>query len=158
MPISDYLRASGILIHAGETGELYENVGRLTVSKAAIRGIDLHLWAVLKICADELKLWLNVNSIDTGRHVPKSRHYQGRAADVNQVTPIAASTGSPAVLTNPAALLLIDYLLAGGFYVGEYRPWPAVLFGPPKTRWNPSRVDHRTHLHCSLAPKPKGTT
>ncbi len=156
MPISDYLRATGVLIHAGETGVLYSNVGRIIVAKAAIRGIDQNLWACLKIAVDHLKLDVNVNSIDTGQHVQNSRHYQGRAADINKFSVVGDETPDQAMLTNPKALQMVEYLLIEGFHVGEGKPWAAILFGPPRTRWNPSRIDHTTHLHVSLAPKPRG--
>lgn len=155
MPISDFLRATGVLVKKDESGELYENVGRITVTNAAIRGVDQNLWAVLKICADELALWLNIISFDTGAHAKNSRHYTGRAADVNKITPITDTTANQAMLTNKDALRVVEYLLAGGFHVGEGQPWAAILFGPPRTRFNSSTVDHTNHLHCSLAPKPR---
>ncbi len=155
MPISDYLRATGILVHAGETGEVYENVGRITISNAAIRGVDQNMWACLKIAVDELKLAINVNSIDTGAHAKGSRHYVGRAVDINKISAVGDTTPDQAMLSNPKAREMIEYLLAEGFHIGEGKPWAAILFGPPRTRWNPSTSDHTTHLHMSLAPKPR---
>lgn len=153
--MSDYLRASGVLVHKGETGEVYENVGRINISKASIRGMDQNLFACLKIVVDQLKLAINVNSIDTGAHAKGSRHYVGRAADINKISDVADTTPDQAMLTNPKALEMVEYLLAEGFHVGEGKPWAAVLFGPPRTRWNPSTSDHTTHLHLSLAPRPR---
>lgn len=154
MPVSDYLRASGVRIKPGVTGEVYENVGRITISKAATRGMDQNMFAVLKIVVDQLKLSVQINSIDTGLHSPGSRHYVGRAVDINKISDVGDSTPDQAMLNNPKAIQMVEYLLAEGFHIGEGKPWAAILFGPPRTRWNPSRSDHVNHLHMSLGPRP----
>ena len=153
MPIADFLAASGVRVHAHEIGLLYASEGSLWVSKPAIRGIDSHLFACLKIACDECQLALNVNSIDTGEHAPNSRHYQGRAVDINKVVVSGQSfkaTGAQATLENPRALKLLHYLLAQGFRIGEGGAWPGLFFGPPHTRYCPIAVDHSRHLHVSL--------
>jgi len=154
VPISDYLRASGTRVHAGETGQVYLNVGKIAISKASIRGMDANLFAVLKIVVDQLTLSINVNSVDTGQHAKGSRHYVGRAVDINKISRMGDTTPDQAMLTNLLAREMVEYLLAEGFHVGEGKPWAAVLFGPPRTRWNTSKADHTTHLHMSLAPRP----
>lgn len=150
MPLSDYLVASGERLLAGKTGVVYENVGRITVTHAARVGVDQNLFACLKIAADQLALWLNVNSIDSGEHVKNSRHTFGRAVDINQVTPVGTKEPWQATPANSQAERLVLYLLAHGFHVGERRPWAALLFGAVGTRYNPSPVDHGTHMHVSL--------
>lgn len=155
MPISDYLRATGILILAGEEGQVYLNVGKIAITKAPIRGLDQNLFAVLKIVVDELKLSIQVNSVDTGKHAQNSRHYVGRAADINKISVMGDTTPDQAMMSNPKAREMVEYLLAGGFHIGEGKPWAAILFGPPRTRYNPTTSDHTTHLHMSLAPRKK---
>lgn len=155
MPISDYLRATGILILAGEEGQVYLNVGKIAITKPAIRGMDQNMFACLKIAVDALKLSIQVNSIDTGFHSVRSRHYTGRAVDINKISVMGDTTPDQAMMTNKHAREMVEYLLAGGFHIGEGKPWAAILFGPPRTRWNPSTSDHTAHLHLSLAPKPR---
>lgn len=149
MPLSDYLTASGHRVHGGEQGLVYTNVGRIWFSKAPKVGIDSNLLAVLKIAVDQLHLTININSVDTGTHSPSSRHYSGRAADINKVGPILGQR-EQATLTNPHALRLARFLLANGFRIGEGGPWAAVLFGPVHTALNPTGISHDTHLHASL--------
>lgn len=155
MPIADYLRATGVRVHGGEVGEVYKNVGKITFARAPIKGADENLFACLKIAADQLKLWIGCSSIDTGTHTKGSRHYTGRAADISEVTPMTDSSPNAAFLTNSDAVRLVTYLLEEGFHVGEGKPWAAVLFGPPRSRWNSSIVDHRDHVHVSIGPRKK---
>lgn len=160
MPVDDYVVASGVRVHDNESGRLYHNVGELFVDHASIRGIDSHLWAVLKICADQLEYRIRLSSIDTGLHVRNSRHYQGRAADIWFVAPAGGEVGpngglgkGKANTNNPYANRLVAYLLDHGFHAGERHgrvSVPGILFGPVGTRWNPSRVNHDDHLHVSV--------
>ncbi len=149
MPLTDYLTASGQRVHGGQQGLVYSNAGRIWISTPAHIGIDSNLFACLKICVDILHLSINVNSIDTGQHSLNSRHYTGRAADINKVGPILGSQ-QQATLTNPHAQRLVHYLMANGFRAGEGGPWASILWGPIHTSLNPSSINHSTHLHCSV--------
>lgn len=153
MPVDQYLVAAGRRRFAGQAGILYANVGQLHVSKAPTKGVDENLWAVLKTAVDTLRLALNINSIDTGKHVPTSRHYTGRAVDINKVG-AAGTVWRQATLHNSDAMRLVRWLQAHGFRAGEGGPWPAVIFGPPHSALNPTGVDHSSHLHVSLPLSP----
>ncbi len=155
MPASEYLHASGIKVHAGEEGLLYRGTGRIYCSKASLRGIDSHLFAVLKMAVDQLHLSINVNSVDTGEHAKNSRHYRGMAVDINKV--ISVGPGEPeweqATLANKAAMKLFYWLRSAGFCVGERvegRSVPGLIFGPTHSRYNPTSISHDTHLHVSV--------
>ena len=157
MPLTDFLEASGKCVHAGVTGCLYESrAGEIWVSKAAIKGVDANLWGALKHCVDVLGIKVNINSIDTGKHAYNSRHYQGRAVDINKIDRMDAGIAAPthqAMLDNVEALRLVNYLLANGFKVGERNKWGShsgILFGPIKSKYNPTLVEHSTHLHLGL--------
>lgn len=152
MPLTDFLEASGKCVHAGETGCLYDSKGQIWVSKAAIKGVDTNLWGALKHCVDVLGIKVNINSIDTGKHAYNSRHYQGRAVDINKVS-LVSHPFQQAMLDNVEALRLVNYLLANGFKVGERNKWGShsgILFGPIKSKYNPTLVEHSTHLHLGL--------
>jgi len=149
------LVASGVLVHKGDSGpSIYSNTGVIDIQTAAIRGVDAHLWGCLKIAADQLTLCLNVNSIDTGKHAKRSRHYEGRAVDINHIQRPQGAV-QQATMGNPHARRLALYLLGSGFKVGEGGNWPAILFGPPHSAYNPTGVDHSTHMHVSLPRRPK---
>jgi hypothetical protein len=156
MPLADFLEPSGVRVHAGETGCVYERVGQIWISKASIRGVDSNLWGALKHCVDVLGLKINCNSLDTGRHAVNSRHYQGRAVDINRIDKAGGPQGSPmvqATTSNPWAVQLVSYLLANGFGVGERRSGQSqdgVIFGPPGHKWNPTKSDHHHHVHLSI--------
>jgi hypothetical protein len=150
VPIETFVHASGIRVHAGQQGLLYQNVGKIRVSKASIHGVDQNLWAILKIVVDELAFTINVNSIDTGQHIPNSRHASGRAVDINRVGAVTETPGQ-ATLANAAAMRLVRLLRAHGFHVGEGAPpRPGLLFGPVHTPLNPTGIDHAMHLHMSI--------
>jgi hypothetical protein len=156
MPLQDFLEPAGTLVHAGETGCVYSKVGQIWISRAATRGVDANLWGALKHCVDVLGLKINVNSIDTGQHARNSRHYQGRAVDINRVDDVGGPSTAPmihATLANPYAVRLVNYLLANGFGIGERKRGQSqdgVIFGPPGHKWNPTTSDHHHHVHISL--------
>jgi hypothetical protein len=157
MPLSQFLHAGPTRVHAGEIGLIYGpnqgGKGRLSISKASAHGINENLWACLKIAVDALGLSLNINSIDTGQHVPTSRHYDGRAVDINHIGTAGADRGSlpQTTASNPHAVALLRFLVDNGFVAGhENGPHAAVLLGPIGSKWNATDVDHATHMHVSL--------
>jgi hypothetical protein len=157
MALTDFLDPLGTRVHAGVTGCVYEGRGQIWISTASIRGVDANLWGALKHCVDVLGLKIQVNSIDTGQHAPASRHYQGRAVDINRVEQAVGSPqGAPswrATTGNTSACRLVSYLLANGFGIGERRRGQSqagVIFGPPGHQWNPTSSDHHHHIHVSI--------
>jgi hypothetical protein len=162
MPLSQFRYASGQKVHAGDSGKVYPppgsagGGGAIYVSRPAPHGIDANLWGALKVCVDQLDLSINCNSLTTGKHSEGSRHYAGLAADINKIGP-SPGQWKQATLGNASAVRLVRYLLANGWSVGEGDPTrPAILFGPVGHSWNPSRVDHSTHLHVSVARRRPG--
>lgn len=154
MPISDFMRGSGVRIKRGLKGRLYHGTGVIDVVRAARVGIDSHLWGALKILVDELGIWIEINSIDTGKHSELSRHYRGLATDFwrvgmahmigdRDVPPIASST-------NLTARTVCTYLSDWGWKHREYGRWPSVLLGPAHSRFNETDSPHLTHIHLSL--------
>lgn len=155
MSIHDLEHASGERIMKGIAGKVYSNVGSVIFQKAPVVGIDANLFGVLKAAADACSLCLSVSSIDTGSHVPGSRHYQGRAADVDEIGPSPEKLAEVRV-GGPASEKLANWLYDEGFHYGEGGPWPAILFGPPHTLRNPSAIPHEHHIHVSIGPLPGG--
>jgi hypothetical protein len=153
MPASDYRYRSGQAVHAAEKGQVYANMGRIFFVRGCQTGLDANLFATLKICVDEFKVALNVNSLCTGKHSKNSRHYAKPclAADCNRIGPTRA-TWQPFTEYNPYGIKMVEYLLQQGWMVGEGDPArPGLLLGPPRTKWNSSSIDHSTHLHLSIA-------
>lgn len=153
MPASDYRYATRNAVHAGEKGEVYSNVGRLYFARGCKSGVDANLFAVLKILVDEFECSLNVNSLCTGRHSKGSRHYAlpCLAADCNRVGR-SRSTWQPFTVYNATGRAIADYLIKNGWMVGEGDPArPGLLLGPAHSALNPTRMDHSTHLHFSIA-------
>ena len=144
--------ASGRLCLAGKMGSVYTGSGQVILRKAPRRGMDTHLFSVLTSAADDLRLVLEVNSVDTALnvHAPGSRHASGRAVDMNKIGPFPG-VAKQATLNNPHAMKLVQYLRVNGWHVGEGGNWPAILFGSVHTSLNPSIYDHSTHLHVSIA-------
>lgn len=159
MPASDYVKASGVRVHAGQKGRVYPpeggefKGGEIWFGRAPVKGIDTHLYALLKIAADELKISIFASSVDTGTHAKSSRHYRGCAVDIAAVG-LVDEPLKPARLTNAFALRLAWWFAALGFEPYENGPWPAVLFGPPRSELNRTKLDHRDHIHASLAKPP----
>lgn len=154
MDLTPYLSASGVRELAGKAGEVHHGAGRIFFANAPLKGIDANLFRLLVTVVDELKLAIHVSSVDTGAHVVNSRHYQGRAVDISRVGD-AGGMVMIATLTNKGALRLVTTLLVEGFNVGEGRPQAAVLFGPIRSTFNNSAINHADHIHVSL-PKKKG--
>lgn len=150
MPVSDFDRASGVLIRRGMIGRVYTNVGIIHCDRAPRRGLDSHLWAVLKIAVDQTGSHIHISSIDTGKHAKLSRHYRGLAADLWKIGPVG-DTPRRADLANPQAVRFARYLAANGFRYKEYGPWGCVLLGPPESAYNETSVDHEDHLHVSIS-------
>lgn len=143
--------ASGVKVHAGQKGLIYEGAGQIYFKKAARRGIDSHLFACLKIAVDQTKLAVEVNSVDTGGYVVGSRHWDGRAVDIHIVVKSGNNLGTPnANLANQEASKFYKFLMQNGFHVSESRPWAAVIWGPVHSATNPTDIDHSLHLHVSL--------
>lgn len=158
MSIQELERASGRRIMKGLEGKVYPPPGLTTsgsiiFQKAPVVGIDQNLYGVLKAAADTLSLCLSVSSIDTGIHIPTSRHYQGRAADVDLIGPSAEKLTEVRV-GEPSSEKLAHWLFSSGFHYGEGGPWPAILFGDPHTLRNPSAIPHAHHIHVSIGPLP----
>lgn len=154
MPLSDYQRGTGQLVHAGEKGKVYSNVGQLYVSRAALHGFDANLFACLKIIVDTLALKININSIDTGTHSPNSRHYGGRAIDTNKVNKVGQKGWKQQTQSNPLSIAIVELCRREGWHIGEGGNFPGVLLGPPWSSFNPTAWDHATHLHLSIARAP----
>jgi hypothetical protein len=152
--LSDFKWASGVLVHADSSGVQYTAQGQIVFEKPDPKGIDSSLFAVLKIAVDHLHIAINVNSLTTGTHVPTSRHYSGRAADINRIGsmdgPMMQST-----LQNAQALRLVAFLRQNGWHLGEGGPWPGLFLGPPHTGLNVCGVDHSRHLHVSIPRRPQ---
>lgn len=149
--ISAYLRASGQRVNKGKLGEWFDDShGRLVCTKAPRVGIDSHLLKLAEIVASDLGLVLTLNSIDTGTHVPGSRHYDGRAFDTDEMHAYGEAP-HPVNAGNPHAVALVDHLVLCGFVAGhENGPHAAVLFGPVGTKWNMTDVPHDGHVHVSV--------
>jgi len=157
MPLAEFRYASGHKVHAGDKGRVYPPKGYvggggvIYVLRAAIHGPDANLWGALKVASDDLNVTLQVNSFDTGTHSPNSRHYAGLAADINKMGD-KRSTWQQVTMNNRFAVEFVDLFLAAGWRIGEGDPTRAgILLGPPHSRWNPTGIDHTTHLHLSIA-------
>lgn len=152
---ADLLCASGERRFGKQGGVWFDaDGGKIVCLTPPNKGIDSHLFGVLKVVVVQLHLVIHLTSVDTGGHVRNSRHYYGRAVDIGSV--YHHGPGVPeraATLDNSDAVEMVHYLLEHGFKVGEGKPTPAIIFGPPGTKWNPTRIEHAHHLHCSLPVK-----
>lgn len=155
MPLADFFEATGTRIMKGATGRCYHSQrGAIYIRRGAAVGIDESLWDMLKHLVEELGVSLHISSIDTGKHAKTSRHHFGCAADVFEVGN-GYEDLEPCVPGSRVTERIVRYLFARGVLTGEGRPTPAVLFGPPRSLWNRSAVDHSDHLHLSI-PRPRG--
>ena len=163
MPVTDYLEPSGRFTKKAR-GLAYRASGIIWVKRGTHgQGVDEHLWAILKLMADQLRIAIAVSSLNTGTHSPNSRHFWGLAADLSRLAEYDSSLGlmerevesllekNPVTMRNPQEPRIVSWLLRNGFQAGEGRPRPAFLYGPPRSRYNPSTVDHTDHIHISLA-------
>jgi hypothetical protein len=100
--------------------------------------------AMIEDVAREVGLSININSTTGGKHDPKSRHYSGRAVDINMVNGIPVSPSNPYVRTLQEAF--------------ERHPNIRENFGPGRCvkkvdgRVLPmpkATLKHRTHIHVS---------
>ena len=135
---------------AGRTGLVHQGKGKISFGRAPEVGIDARLWRLLTIAADECGLVVHVSSVDTGEHAAHSRHYSGRAVDIDQVGQVGKGL-RPATLDNKAAAQLAHWFRSHRFLAYEGGPWRALLWGPPRSQGNASTVPHNGHLHASIA-------
>lgn len=148
-PLSLYQSGSGVRIWKGQSGLLYHAHGELYVARAPVVGLDSHLADDLKAVCDALGLRLYLNSIDTGTHVPGSRHYRGLAVDCDQVA-LATRDWTPVSAENHEARLLVRLLVSQGFQHHEGANVPCVLLGAPFSEFNGTSIPHAGHLHISV--------
>lgn len=153
MDIKDLEHGSGKRILAGVSGSVYRNLGEILISKAAHVGIDSNLLRVLELAVDDLKLQIDINSIDTGQHVTGSRHYSGRAVDIWRVCGMG-ERWAVARVENFRAVQLVRWLMEEGWKNRERGDWGGVLLGPPHSHYNATSVNHITHIHVSVAAAP----
>jgi hypothetical protein len=133
-------RTAAAGVHAGETGVLYDEIGRIVMSRASVHGIDAGLWERLRVAVDQLRLVVDVNPLDA---------VHGRAAAIAAVGP-EAGVWHAATVANPDAIRLAEYLRVHGFRAGEDGPGPTLRFGPPHMALNPTACDHADHLYVAL--------
>lgn len=149
--IADYRRGSGQRVLAGQAGLVFADEGEIWFLRPPRVGCDLHLWAATKAAANALKLRIRVRTVDSASvHVPNSRHYIGCAEDIDLV----AEMGDPwrtATLQNPACMKLHRWYRDNGWAIGEPSGRPGLILGPVRSRYNPTRINHATHLHVSVA-------
>lgn len=132
------------LLFAHVEGPLPNCHNRIVVKRPAVRGLEENLYLLLVRATRETGVTIRVNSIDTGKHAPKSRHYRGAAVDIDVVN------GRPATLANLDAARFWRWLKREGFRSGEREPWSSVLWGPVRSPGNPTAYPHNSHLHVSL--------
>ncbi|MBA2702675.1 MAG: hypothetical protein H0U60_02350 [Blastocatellia bacterium] len=150
MPLAAFQRGTGERVHGGETGVVYSNVGQLVFQRAPRLGADASLFAACKIAADTLAFTLVFSSIDTGQHVPGSRHRLGCAGDIVAVYPVGEPV-KKATLANSFCRQLLTLFRDAGWHVGEGGDWPGLLAGPAHSALNPSGIPHANHVHISVA-------
>ena len=151
MPSEDCLVAAGGVVHAGKMGRLYDHVGQISVSQAAIPGVDANLWVCLQQAVDALRLAINIDAVDAGTHGPVMGCRARRAVAINRVGAVHKKWHA-ATVRNPQAVRLVEYFLAQGFRVEEAEEQAMLRFGPAGTVWNPSALPHTHHLSLSLPP------
>jgi hypothetical protein len=139
------------LVNAGQKGCWYDSgKGKIAVINAPTRGMELRLLRITEQMVDAKGLSIVVLSIDTGKHVPGSRHYQGRAVDVTDVH-LYGQNPEPVSLANPHAVAMVEWFIGHGFVAGHERgPYDAVLFGPVGSKWNATQIPHEHHVHASI--------
>jgi hypothetical protein len=153
--IKQYETGSGNRILKGRTGTLYTGKkGSIIVAKAAVVGVDEHLWLALQLAVETVGICTVVNSIDTpGQHVPGSRHYVGCAVDMDMMG-IDYTHLTAATVLNHHAVGLVKWLLAQGWKNHEGGGWPGCMLGPVHTQYNATGVSHVSHVHCSIQRPP----
>lgn len=153
--IKQYEIGSGHRILEGKTGTLYSGKkGSILVAKAAVVGVDDHLWRALQIAVEAVELCVVVNSIDTpNAHAPGSRHYVGCAVDMDSMG-IDHTHLSPVNVLNSHAVLLVKWLLSQGWKNHEGGPYPGLMLGAVHTEYNGTGLPHVNHLHVSIERPP----
>lgn len=138
-------------VNAGKAGLWWDSgKGKIVCARAPVRGIEQRLLTLTEELVDAHGLSIVISSVDTGAHVPGSRHYQGRAEDITDVH-VYGHEPEPVSLANPHALAMVHWLVDHGFHAGhENGPYDAVLLGPVGTEWNATKIDHSTHAHISV--------
>src|SRR5436190_17226840 len=144
MRLEDYHTGSGQRILAGVTGSVHAGKGQVILTIPPRVGMDSHLAHALEILADDLELEIVVGSVDTGVHVPHSRHDIGCAGDIIRIGEMG-HRAAPVSIANPYAVSLVNYVLRYGWHIGEGSPAPGVLFGPVHTSFNPTAIPHGSH-------------
>lgn len=138
-------------VNAGKSGTWYDSgKAKIYCQKAPKVGIEQRLLNILIALVEAKKLSISINSVDTGKHVPSSRHYAGRAVDINDIH-VYGGPPFTASLSNPNAVDALQWLVEYGFRAGrENGPYDAVLLGPPGQPYNRTLVSHSTHMHVSI--------
>lgn len=138
-------------LFAGRRGVWYDSKrGKIYCRRAPVHGIEQRLFLALCQMVDANGFSIVLSSVDTGKHVPTSRHYSGRAADISDIH-VYGHAPEAATLANPHAVAAVDWLIADGFVPAHERPpHDAVLFGPIATKYNATPEDHSDHVHASI--------
>lgn len=155
--IKQYEIGSGHRILAGKMGTLYSGKrGSIIVAKAAVVGIDDHLWMVAQILVEQMGFCMLINSIDTGTHAPDSRHFVGCAFDTDMIGVDHTHLRAVNVLSS-LAVQAATWLHSQGFEYHEMGPHAAVLLGPVHSSMNETGSSHVGHMHISIQ-RPPGAT
>jgi hypothetical protein len=134
----------------GDTVWYDSGKGKIYVIRAPIRGMEERLFDQTVAMVDALGFSIQILSVDTGKHAPRSRHYTGRAEDITDVHPYGGGQ-MVCTLENPYARLMVEWFMANGFQAGrENGPYDAILLGPAGTPWNKTKVPHEHHAHASI--------
>jgi hypothetical protein len=75
-PKTGWTAPMGTPVHPGETGLLYNEIGRIAMSRASLHGVDADLWERLRRAVDQLRLVIDLNAVDGAR--PSGADPQGR--------------------------------------------------------------------------------
>jgi hypothetical protein len=138
-------------VNAGKAGLWWDSgKGKIWCAHAPEHGIEQKLLDITIAMVDANGFAIVISSVDTGVHVPTSRHKTGRAEDVSDVHRYGQEP-QPATLANPHAVAAVQWFIDHGFVAGrENGPYNSVLFGPVGTKWNRTKVPHDTHFHASI--------
>jgi len=140
-------------LFAGQDGVSHDGgpgKGKIFCLKAPTRGIEERLYQTTVEMVDTLGFSIQIFSVDTGKHAPRSRHYTGRAEDITDVH-LYGEESQPCTMHNPHAIAMVEWLMAHGFQAGrENGPYDAVLLGPVGTTFNRTKSPHANHAHVSI--------
>ncbi len=123
--------------------------GVITLTTPPLRGLDDRLFRILRMMVDELGVSINILSVDTGQHVPGSRHYHGRAVDVDHIGGLPVGWANSHIDQGRVQHWLRSHCFgpAEDGLDGHVR---ALLFGPPESSGNRSSLPHLHHMHISV--------